>query len=285
MGLEILSDLSKILPYPIPDFPLYAGIGKLAAQNQYTVGCHFHPDFEFSLVLEGVMDYFINGENVHLGTGDGIFVNSQRLHYNYSRNLTPCRYLVITVSPTLFPKELPAVEQLMAGKTTPECSDYVLLEKDDNKPVLSLYPKILHEIQTGNPNVFLTLSYVLALCGAVVPMIQSDAHGDAHDAKWLSLYDMTKYIHTHYQEKVTLSDIAAAGKVCRSRCCQIFTRYMGQSPIDYLIFYRLKKSQELLQNTDCSIGEVASRCGFGGQSYYTQMFRRFFGVTPRMYRK
>ena len=171
MGLEILSDLSEILPYPIPDFPLYAGIGKLANQNQYTVGCHFHPDFEFNLVLEGVMDYFINGENVHLGTGDGIFVNSQRLHYN----------------------------------------------------------------------VFLTLSYMLALCGAVVPMIQSDAHGDIHDAKWLSLYDMTKYIHTHYQSNVTLSDIAAAGKVCRSRCCQIFTRYMGQSPIDYLIFYRLKK--------------------------------------------
>ena len=54
MGLEILSDLSEILPYPIPDFPLYAGIGKLANQNQYTVGCHFHPDFEFNLVLEGV---------------------------------------------------------------------------------------------------------------------------------------------------------------------------------------------------------------------------------------
>lgn len=173
----------------------------------------------------------------------------------------------------------------MSSKTTPECSDYVLLKKDSNKPVLSLYPKILHEIQTGNPNVFLTLSYVLALCGAVVPMIQSDAHGDIHDAKWLSLYDMTKYIHTHYQSNVTLSDIAAAGKVCRSRCCQIFTRYMGQSPIDYLIFYRLKKSQELLLNTDCSIGEVASRCGFSGQSYYSQMFRRFFGVTPRMYRK
>ncbi len=103
MGLEILSDLSEILPYPIPDFPLYAGIGKLANQNQYTVGCHFHPDFEFNLVLEGVMDYFINGENVHLGTGDGIFVNSQRLHYNYSRELTPCKYLVITVSPSLLP--------------------------------------------------------------------------------------------------------------------------------------------------------------------------------------
>lgn len=129
MGLEILSDLSEILPYPIPDFPLYAGIGKLANQNQYTVGCHFHPDFEFNLVLEGVMDYFINGENVHLGTGDGIFVNSQRLHYNYSRELTPCKYLVITVSPSLLPKELPAVEQLMASKTTPECSDYVLLKR------------------------------------------------------------------------------------------------------------------------------------------------------------
>ncbi len=37
MGLEVLSDLSEILPYPIPNFPLFAGIGRLGSFNQYTL--------------------------------------------------------------------------------------------------------------------------------------------------------------------------------------------------------------------------------------------------------
>ena len=202
-----------------------------------------------------------------------------------SREQTPCKYLVLTISPALFPRALPAMEQLMREKTDAGCSDYLLLEKSKSRSILSFYPQILKEIQAGNPDVLLTLSYVMALCSAVMPMIQKDAYGSSHDAQWLCLNEMTDYIRCNYQENVTLAKIAAAGKVCRSKCGQIFTKYMGQTPIEYLLYYRLKKSRELLEHTTCSIGEVAAKCGFSGQSYYTQTFRRAFGVTPGAYRK
>lgn len=285
MGLEILSDFSEILPYPIPDFPLFAGFGYLEAKNQYAVGCHLHPDFEFSLVLLGSMDYFINGENVHLNEGDGVFVNSQRLHYNYSREQTVTKYLVITLSPELFPRELPSVARTLRDKSDIGCSDYLVIKKDEGREIFPYYYKILGEIEKGNENPLLTLAYVQALCAEVFQKIQVGVHGDFHDRTWLCLHEMTSYVHTHFRENVTLADIAAKGQVCKSKCCQIFNEYMGQSPVDYLIFYRLNKSRELLVKTDGSIGEIASKCGFNGQSYYTQMFRRLYGVTPREYRK
>lgn len=285
MELEVLSDLSEVLPYPIPDFPLYAGIGKLEAFNQYAVSCHWHPDFEFNLVLEGGMDYFVNGENIHLSAGDGIFVNSRRLHYNYSHEKLPCRYLVITVSPELFPRDLPALKQLLEDKTNKLCSDYLLLSKEKYEPILSYFPRILQEIQKNNPSPFHTLSYTMSLCGEIMPLLQYGVHANEHDEKWMSLYEMTGYIHTHYRENLTLTDIAAAGKVCRSKCCKLFTDYMGQSPIDYLIVYRLRKSQALLLATNCPVGEIAAKCGFSGQSYFTQMFKRTYGLTPREFRK
>lgn len=285
MELEVLSDFSEILPYPFPGFPLYAGIGRLESYNHYAVSLHFHPDFEFSLVLEGGMDYFVNGKNIHLREGDGIFVNSRRMHYNYSGGKIPCRYLVITISPELFPMSLPMIEYFMKDKTSPECSDYVLLPKESSGPILNLYPEILHALTQENPNLFTTLSHALSLCGSVLPLVQADSSENACGSAWPGLYDMAGYIHAHYREKITLAEIAAAGKVCRSRCCQMFTEYMGQSPMEYVIAYRLRKSREMLRSTSCPIGEVAAKCGFGGQSYFTQMFRKAYGMTPRLYRE
>lgn len=279
--LDILSDLSEVVHYPVPDFPLFAGYGYLNRQNQYGVGCHSHPDFEFNLVLEGSMDYFVNGETVHLEPGEGIFVNSQRLHYNYSQAHRPAKYLVLTVSPELFPRSLPAVAALLEEKTRFDCTDYLKL----CQPGLpAQYEGILHQVEAGIPDPLHTLAMVQALCAGVLPQLRPAAHTTAHDAAWLCLHQMTQYLHAHYQERVMLSDIAAAGQVCRSRCCQLFTTYLGQSPIDYLNGYRLKKSLPLLLGTRCSVGEAAARCGFCNQSYYTQLFRRQYGCTPREYR-
>ena len=59
---------------------------------------------------------------------------------------------------------------------------------------------------------------------------------------------------------MTLSDIARAGAVGQSKCCKLFHQYFSQSPIAYLIQYRLTKSVELLRDTDMSMTEIAFFC-------------------------
>lgn len=284
MGLEVLSDFSEIIPYPIPDFPLYAGIGKLEEVNQYSVCSHWHPDFEFSYVLEGSMDYFINGEEVQLREGDGIFVNSKRLHYNYSRENTVCKYLVLTVSPRLLPEKLAAVSKELSGITDIRSSDYLILKRETNQDVAALSADILKEVELGNKNPVYTLSLVYRLLGTVLPQVEINGHSEFFDKEIVALHSMRNYVHANFQERITLEDIAKAGNVCKSKCCRLFKKYIGKSPIEYVLVYRLNKSKELLTDTGCSVCEAAMKCGFSGQSYYTQMFRKYFGVTPRSFR-
>ena len=80
-------------------------------------------------------------------------------------------------------------------------------------------------------------------------------------------------------------EIAAAGKVCRNKCCQIFRRYLCQSPIDFLNHYRLEVSCHLLNTTKMSIAEICTACGFNHQSYYSKIFLRTYHCTPRDFRK
>ena len=96
--------------------------------------------------------------------------------------------------------------------------------------------------------------------------------------------EMVSYIFSHFAEPLSLEEIAASGNVSRSKCCLIFKKYLGESPIDFVNSYRLEKSCQQLRNTGKSITEIALSCGFNHSSYYTKLFTRKYGCTPSQYR-
>ena len=68
---------------------------------------------------------------------------------------------------------------------------------------------------------------------------------------------MVGYIQKNYKNKITLSEIAVSGNVCRSNCCKIFQSLLNKSPITYLMEYRLDKSIKLLKISSYSVTEIA----------------------------
>jgi AraC-like DNA-binding protein len=60
----------------------------------------------------------------------------------------------------------------------------------------------------------------------------------------------------------------------------------GQTPNDFIVNIRLKKSIYLLvNNPELSIADITVQVGFGSTSYYIKKFHKLFGVTPAQYRK
>ena len=91
---------------------------------------------------------------------------------------------------------------------------------------------------------------------------------------------MLAYIAQHYAEKLTLDQVAEKGGVSRSKCCKLFGTFVGTTPMDYLSTLRLKIAVLLLNDPNRSIREVAERCGFPEQSYFTRLFKARFHETP-----
>lgn len=96
---------------------------------------------------------------------------------------------------------------------------------------------------------------------------------------------MITYITLHYYDNIDLEDIAASGNISRSKCCQIFKKYMQQSPVAYLNAYRMELSCNLLKTTSYSITSIATSCGYNHLSYFSRIFLKKFGCTPMEYRK
>jgi AraC-like DNA-binding protein len=234
------------------------------------------------------MDYFVNGKILHIGKGEGIFVNSKRLHYCFSDNNTDCSFLVIVVHPTVLGENTPAGKAFFEAKFGYENDDYLVLSSQIQwqKDILTFIQRIFSEIDTARDNPLHVLSLVESLCACVADKLQLvSVHVKSRNANaWLAVRNMTGFIFQNYEGRITLEDIAAAGSVCRSKCCHLFGEYIGQSPITYLTGYRIRKSCEMLKESDMSVLEIAAACGFKTPSYFTQIFRKEIGLPPKEYR-
>ena len=286
MAIEVFSDLSERLKYNIPGFPLLARKAELRNYPRYTAACHWHPDLEFILILDGSMEYFVNNRVVHMETGEGIFVNSKRLHYNFSDTNTNCTFIVIVVHPALIGDDTNAGKEYIKSKFGADTEDYILLKSgiDWQNGVLMAIGRIYDEMRGNSPNPLRVISQIASVCACIGEEIKQSASHNVEERSLVAIWSMTAFVQKNYDRKILLDDIAAAGSVCRSRCCRLFGEYAGQTPGAYLTRYRINKSCEMLKETNMPVIEVSMACGFQSPSYFTHIFQKENGITPREYR-
>ena len=66
--------------------------------------------------------------------------------------------------------------------------------------------------------------------------------------------------------------------------CKIFKEEMGESFVNYLIRYRMKKAAEYLEDFSLKIYEVAEMVGYNDMQYFTKLYKKVHGISPKEYR-
>lgn len=92
------------------------------------------------------------------------------------------------------------------------------------------------------------------------------------------------YITRNYSEAINLEQIANQIHINPAYLSSLFKQVTGKSFKDYLNSVRVEESKRLLSNTDYSILDIAIACGFEDQSYFTKVFKKYTGMTPKQYR-
>lgn len=283
--LHVLSDLSERLDYNVTDFPIYVKKDELSRYG-YEALCHWHPDLEFIYIVSGAMDYFINGKKVRIQQGQGIFVNSRRLHYGFSAQKEDCTFIALVIHPSLFIHSCDRAKVFAEQKFGFANVDYMLLYPHVlwHKTILHSIERLYQEMNTVPFNPLRLLAKAIFICADMGEHMETAENDPKNNGMQMAFLNMTEYIHNNYKEKLTIDKIANAGAVCRSKGCQLFQQYARMTPTAYVTKYRLSKSAELLRDTELSITEIASICGFQSSSYYISLFKRKMGQTPRRYR-
>ena len=288
---KIMRDASEIVRYDEVGIPLSIREGLLSAYPNHRALCHWHEDIEWVYIRSGQMNYYMNGKRVLLNTGEALMVNSRQMHYGYSENGQDCDFIRILCHPKIFITNSVLYQSYIAPVLSNPSLEYLHLKPEfpEDTEALQLLPEILR-IKKEHPAAYeIEAAALLSLLWCRLlrshPMMPNEAAAKPKEPDLLVQRDMVSYIYSHYSESINLDEIAAAGKVCRNKCCQIFRRYLNQSPIDFLNHYRLEVSCHLLNNTKLSIAEICTACGFNHQSYYSKIFLRTYSCSPRDFRK
>lgn len=284
--VKINKDSSEIIPYDEAGIPIYIREGFLSAYPDYRALCHWHEDIEFIYVIGGQMNYYINGQNILLKEGDSVMVNSGRLHYGYSNCSAECHFYCIILHPSLITTNKKLIQKFVEPVTENHKPDYLLFQSEDN--AAEIFQSLFDLKRNPSPSYELEVIGLFQKIWYKIYQKISTQHKDSlitADADLLSQQRMVSYIYQNYSGTLSLDDIAAAGNVCRSKCCQIFKKYVGQSPMDFVNAYRLECSQHLLLTTSLNITEICTVCGFNHLSYFSGQFRLKYGCSPREYRK
>lgn len=93
-----------------------------------------------------------------------------------------------------------------------------------------------------------------------------------------------EYVAKHFSENITLSSVADELHVNPSYLSMLFRQVTGITFKEYINRIRVEEAERLLSNTDYPIIEIAVACGYSDQSYFTKVFKKYTGLTPRQYR-
>lgn len=271
-------------------FPFLVSYQCLSEYDSNSFMWHCHPEIEITYVKEGSMHYRINNRSFHLKEGDIIFCNSNALHSGEMENQEDCSYIPITFDPKLiygfFQSTIctryvdPVIQNLAVCAVHIDYSEkWHETFRDRMLEVISLDKK--------KPDFYeLDISIRMQLLWRL--LVEHLPHQPVSTTSDFTEYERIRrilsYIEQNYMNQITLDDISEHIHLYESECTRLFKRHMNTTLFSFLQEYRIERSLEYL-NTKESISSIAEKTGFSDSNYYSKVFSKIKGCSPREYRK
>ncbi len=271
----------------ISGFPVSCYYSEFSPKTYDYIDWHWHVEFQLCITVRGTVVWSTESQQTEVPTGEGIFINSQRVHKAKASG-DEATFFCVDFSPEMLcpvrkgrlyeTSILPVLEEAGLNK---KLIDRQTVQGARLLDILSEMADIFAEKADGYE--FELMGNVLKAWKWVRELLADEIHKVTVPADD-RFREMLMYLQKHYGSEVTLNEVANHVGLSRSECCRYFKKQSGQTITDYLLQYRIHKSMNLLMETELSVAQVAQNCGFSHQSYYTRRFREMTGLTPKQYR-
>ncbi len=289
--MQIVTDKTKkeLKQHGNTDFPLLVSRERLSRYESGSFMWHWHKEMEITYIEKGEMLYSVNHETFHLKEGDVIFDQPNALHSGRMHNHIDCDYIAITLDlsylygssqSVLYKKYiLPLLSSSNGGVVLDQTCDY-------HKEAIQYIKQIIQVYEKKEDLMALDITLLLFSVIRLLYIHRGQENTLPTDKSNLErIRSIVEYIKMHYQEKITLQDVAQNVHMCRSECSRLFSQYMKVPLFEYVLEYRIEQSVFLLLQDTLSITEIAELVGFSDSNYFSKVFSRFKGCSPRSFKK
>lgn len=96
---------------------------------------------------------------------------------------------------------------------------------------------------------------------------------------------VSDYINTHLDSEMSVRELASMVYVSADHLTRVFKKRCKKTVTDYILQRRMDMAGELLKKPELTVTMVSDSVGFGNYSYFTEQFKKYYGMTPREYQK
>ena len=288
MPIIIDHQLREHIPHNAIEFPITYYHDELVTLPDRTGPLHWHPDFEIASAERGVLDYQVGEHHIILQAGDSIFVNGNMLHGikqlsggfpDPMPNIVFSSTLIAPETSTIYQKHILPVAQC-------DSLPFVVFRHNNsshremNCTIKEIYRQMNDKKACYELAVQRNINRIFEFLCCNFALLPKTEATRIQINNQIRLQKMLSYIYENYAESVSLEDIAKAANISRSEAGRCFRTYMGCSPVEALIQYRLQTAHRLLREKTQTLQQISCACGFNSTNYFSRQFKKRYGYAP-----
>lgn len=245
------------------------------------VEVHHHDFYEVYYLLNGSVEYWVDGRIIRMEPGDILLINPQELHRPLLNPETKVYERIVLWINKGFLERIAGdisrcFDQSLPNRICPADKDRPMLKARMHELVREFYSRE-YGSELFSTGLFLQLMVQLNR------MALRTEKADKEEGQLSVLVQKTMdYIRDHISEPLSLEAIASVMYVSKYHLAHAFSREVGVSLYRYIMLRRLLLARQLLL-TGQSAGQVSSNCGFFDYASFYRAFKAEYGLSPRAY--
>lgn len=236
---------------------------------------HIHNGFEIYLNLSGNVSFVVENQTFPISRGNIIFTKPFEYHHciyhDNKEHEHYCLQFFVDQSDELFS------QLLNRDKGT---DNFISLSEEKTKSIVKYFEKLINNDDLSPLDKYYYFLNILHIIQGNI----NDQVGTNNGSIPQPLIKALDIISKRYNEPITVNSISNEIFVSVNTLERHFKKYLNITPSEYIKRKRLSEAMGLM-NSNASITQIASKCGFPDTSNFIQIFKRTFGITPYKYIK
>lgn len=262
---------------------------------------HSHEFIELVYVVKGKAKHVFEGKSYPIKTNDVFIINPGEIHTfdiepEDTLEIINCLFISTFIEDSLL-KELGVSQSMDFFYIHPFLDNverfhhFINVDGNYASRLLSIFEGMIDEYSQEKPNfsilIRLQLIELLLILSRIYNemqlTIQHESLNKTENQKLVQR--ITGYLTRNYDQKISIANLCKLFSISPRHLSRLFKKETGRTVIDMLHEIRIDKAKTLLLETDYKVIEVALNIGYDDPSYFSKLFQRVVGCSPRKYKK
>ncbi len=254
---------------------------------QYVMPFHWHKEWELIRIVKGSFQLRTDRFTIQAHAGDLMLLPGNLLHSGTPEN---CVYECFVFYLHGLFQSTEAVKKNLRPVYRMQLLPQLLYRAQEHPALHSMANDLFYACtQQASNHYALTVTSSLGAFFAYILgnglYTDVSSHHAQESGRIGQIKSVLEYIEQQYSQPITLQELADVAKMNPKYFCRVFRELAQQTPMEYVIHYRIEQAAAMLTATDMPIMDIAMECGFNNYSYFIRTFKQLLGETPKQYRQ